>query len=132
MLRWARRYITIFKWCFMNDRKSHKLKKILCAIAVVISSLNTAASLASSATGKITIIIPHAGDQVFFNITNHSQTGCITTDTGRFRIDLTTHTGRAIYSLLLSAQAQDKELEVVGLGTCTGTREDVNYIVLSP
>ena len=67
-------------------------------------------SFASSATGKATLILPHVGDQVFFNVENHTKTGCITTDTGRFRIDLSTQTGKAMYSLLLSAQAQGKKL----------------------
>lgn len=94
---------------------------------------------ASSVTGKIEYLLPHAGDVVFLNIVGENKitinsqgtnSNCITASVGNFRVDLSNETGAAIYAALLMAQAQDKEISIHGANTCTSNRENVSWVLL--
>ena len=123
------------------------MKKILqTSLIFIIVAFSASSSLASSIEGKIAYILPHPGDQVFFNmvgITAEDINGqgtngnCITTNSGIFRIDLsqptdgrTNETGPAPFAALLAAQAQDRSIRVNGANSCTAARENVSWILV--
>lgn len=63
---------------------------------------------------------------------------CVTTNTGRFHIDVTQPasgannqtTGPCFISAIRTAQAQNKTATVSGSNTCTSSRENVNLILV--
>ena len=101
---------------------------------LILSSLLLCASaLAGSGSGKITKIGIHRGDVVMFSVANQTTTApCVTAPAvvGVWAFSLATETGKAMYSLLLSAQAQGLSVSVWGTGDCSayGDRENVYYI----
>lgn len=108
------------------------MSKISSIITVLVLIFSPLVGHASNGDGRVILILPHTGDQIFFDMENHNISGtCLVQGTpGKFRLDLNTKTGQAMYTLLLTAKAQEKTFEnVVGSGICTGSRENVQYMV---
>ncbi|WP_370977850.1 hypothetical protein [Agaribacterium sp. ZY112] len=63
------------------------------------------------------------------SIVPSSRPSCATDTHGRFAASLETEAGRAIYSMVLAAQASEKTLEIYGTNTCIGgALEEIDYI----
>ena len=83
---------------------------------------------AGSSTGKVTTLIINGSNFLFFTAgAKAGSPGC--GNNNQWAINLATARGKTIYALLLSAQAQDRTVTVVGGNTCNGwgDREDVAY-----
>ena len=111
------------------------MKKIKLVISLVLL-LGSSNVFAGSATGKVTFLAVNDQDQVHV-ITETRGTSipsCVTTDSDRLVTDLATEHGKAIYSLLLSAQAQGLDVQIGGKNSCnirTGM-ETIQYVIVRP
>ncbi len=93
--------------------------------------LATGLSFAGTGGGKVRHIMLHVGageaGVLFFKTEyNSNKAACSTADGGtHWAVSLDTGLGRAMYSLLLAAQAQQKTVYVAGSGDCAswGDRE---------
>lgn len=97
------------------------------AIATCIAVLSCSAQ-AGSSSGKVTSLIINSSNYLFFTAgVKIGSPSC--GNNNEWAINLTTAQGKTIYALLLSAQAQDKTVNVAGGNTCNnwGDREDVLY-----
>lgn len=89
---------------------------------------------AGQGSGKITVIYTHIGSgttgAVFFNVENHTSPPACSSHEWAFSID--TEIGKAMYSLLLTAAAQNKSVVVQGTGDCAawGDRERPQFILV--
>ncbi|GLS27786.1 hypothetical protein [Marinibactrum halimedae] len=111
--------------------------RFLVSIAILLISNS---SIAGTASGQVTEIIAHTdggnGHGVFmFYIEGQRDNTppCSTVGGGKaWAMSLEKESGRAMYSLLLSAQAQGKTVSVFGRGNCDswGDREEPHYINL--
>lgn len=109
--------------------------KYIAAIGILLFCSFTNAGTAS---GKIKNLLVHtdAGNgQGMFMFTIIGQRdgvpACSTVNNGKdWALSLEKESGRAIYSLLLTAQSQGKEVFVLGRGNCNswGDREEPHYI----
>jgi len=103
---------------------------------IIFFALFIAANLvyAGEGSGKITVIYTHIGTgttgAVFFNVENHTNKPACSSNEWAFTID--TDVGKAMYSLLLTAAAQNKSVVVQGTGDCAawGDRERPQFIAL--
>ena len=86
--------------------------------ATFLTSLLTLAlssvAVAGHSEGKVTMLMAHVGDLVMFRAGVHHNKPACSTVGDEWVISLKTETGRAMYSLLLSAQAQGKSVSVIG------------------
>lgn len=85
-------------------------------------------SFAGSSSGKVTTLIVNASNFLFFTAgTKIGSPSC--GNNNQWAINLGTAQGKSIYALLLSSQAQDKVVYIVGNNTCNnwGDREDVLF-----
>jgi hypothetical protein len=83
---------------------------------------------AGSSSGAVTMMIVNSSNFLFFTAgTKSNSPSC--GNNNQWALNLSTPTGRSIYALILSAQAQGKVLYIVGNGTCNGwgDREDVLF-----
>jgi hypothetical protein len=89
---------------------------------------------AGSSYGKITTIYAHTGDVILFGAGTHAGKPACSTVGDEWSISLATAAGRAMYALLLSAQAQGKAVTAMGANTCSawGDRETPYFINLAP
>ena len=109
------------------------MKKIMLLIAALASSHM---AYAGHGTGKIELLLAHPGVNnqgviMFKTENNFNKAACSTVEEGRqWALSLATEHGRAMYSLLLSAQAQDLDVTVIGANDCAawGDRERPEYI----
>lgn len=85
---------------------------------------------AGNGSGKVTQLMPHAGDVVFFSLGGEHANPPKCSSTA-WSISLSTHTGRAMYALLLSAHTQGLRVQVQGTGDCSAwpDRETAHYIL---
>ncbi len=99
------------------------------ALACLIGLLVSASTFAVDSTGKVYDIYTHQYvTTIFFRIEGAQLNECATTN--RYAIDTTLPGGELLFSVLLSAEATDKEIFVRGTDRCvihTDT-EDVNWI----
>lgn len=101
-------------------------------IAAATSAFLASASFASSSgSGNVSVLIPSASGVAFFNQsgTRTSRPSC---SGDRWAIDLSTPSGAAIYSTILSAYALNKPIQVQGTSTCTVSTdtETVAWVVV--
>lgn len=77
--------------------------------------------LAGSGAGKVTFLRAHSSDIIMFGLSGGhvGKPTCATAASDSWALSLTTHTGRAMYAMLLSAQAQGKGVQVSGAGGCS-------------
>lgn len=97
-------------------------------LTIVCVTLFACTAHAGSSTGKVTTLIINASNYLFFTAgTKIGSPGC--GNNNQWAINLATAQGKTIYALLLSAQALDKTVTVIGGNTCNGwgDREDVSY-----
>lgn len=96
-------------------------------------------AIATNVTAKISDIHVFQNDRVGVNLQGFDKTslnnspsstgGCtITQNRGNFVIELGTDTGDAQFALLLSAEAQGKEVYISGRNVCIGGREQINFV----
>jgi hypothetical protein len=100
-------------------------------IALLIALLLAPATFAGQGSGKIKQIIAHDGGIVMFTTENHANKPACSGVAWAF--SLNDESGRAMYQLLLLAQAQSKSINVHGYGDCAdwGDRERPQFIVIS-
>ena len=103
---------------------------------ILASLLLSTSALAGGGSGKVTNIGVHKYDVVMFSVeTNTTTASCVSAPAhiGVWAFSLKTETGRAMYSLLLSAQAQGLSVTVWGTGDCDawGDREEAYYVVVN-
>lgn len=100
----------------------------LIAIAVVFSSQVKA----GHAVGKVTHLMVHTGDLVFFNIGTHNDKPACSTAGEDWAVSLKTEMGKAMYSMLLAARLSDKKITATGTNTCPdwGDRESVLFMTI--
>lgn len=73
---------------------------------------------AGSSTGLVTALKVHTGDVVMFAAGSIGQRAACGVAGDEWAISLNTPTGKAIYALLLSANAQGKQVLVTGSNAC--------------
>ncbi|MCE1191506.1 MAG: hypothetical protein LWW96_05060 [Acidovorax sp.] len=104
------------------------MKKLSHIAIIAAFTIFSGASHAGTSTGKVTFMIINSTNYLFFiaGVKTESPT-C--GNNSEWAINLGSAQGKALYALLLSAQAQDKTVSVVGNGTCSiwADREDVLY-----
>lgn len=83
---------------------------LLAALAFVASGK----AIAGHSEGKVTMLMAHVGDLVMFRAGAHHNKPTCSTVGDEWAISLKSETGKAMYSLLLSAQAQGKSVTVIG------------------
>jgi hypothetical protein len=94
---------------------------------------------AGNAIGKVTqVLVGRLGTQVYIGLAapQFASWPCASTHPSGFRyaLSLTWPGAREMLATILTAQAAGKDLQVVGLGTCTldADVEDISYVVLQP
>jgi hypothetical protein len=104
--------------------------KLFTLLVAVTFSLN---SYAGSSRGLVSTPLVSSGDAFFFSAGNHlERPACATQTLGTWAVDLKTEHGKATMSLVLSAQAQGKTVNVQGKDNCDawGDRESVSFIFI--
>lgn len=106
--------------------------RIATAMCFTLATLADSAS-AGSSTGTVAQILVVTGDVVTFSAGSHQGKSACSTTADDWAFSLTTASGKAMYALLLSAQAQGKSIGVVGTQACTAwpDRETPQYIYLT-
>ncbi|MFL7023521.1 hypothetical protein BCS58_04265 [Enterovibrio norvegicus] len=113
----------------MKIKYMYNLKKLFLASLIFIPSL----TYAGSQTGKVGYIVVRASDGlVYFTVRGEAAAGqpaCATNTYWMIR-DENSNSGKQQYSMILSAHASGKVVNVVGMDSCIrwGDGEDVNYI----
>lgn len=109
--------------------KIFRNKVTVCCIFSLLANITPFNSMAGSAAGRVTQVMVHINDVVFFSLDGEhvNRPAC---SASPWSISLTTNTGRAMYALLLSAQAQNQRVTVSGTGDCSawGDRETAHHI----
>ena len=106
--------------------------KHVCAIALLALPVSLLAQASTQADGRISRIhILSGGQAIFFSDGARTATPPCHTITDRWAFNVTTPTGQAILSLLLSAQTSGRRVMVQGNGNCEvwSDTETVNMIV---
>lgn len=104
------------------------LRKLLVVLGIALTS----SAYAGEQFGKVSGLIVRSNDGLHYfwlEGTSHNKPACAT-NTYWMIADENSTAGKAQLSIILSAQAQQKPIKVVGTGTCSRWRdgEDVNYI----
>jgi hypothetical protein len=99
---------------------------LIIAVLILLLSSNV---YAGTSTGKITILGVNKYDQALVfagEITDAPECS----SWGRFVADLSTNHGRAMYSMMLTARAQGKQIRIVGQNICNVRvdAESIQYI----
>lgn len=103
------------------------MKKALIPLLLASSAFS---AVAGTSSGKVTTMIINSSNYLFFTAGTKSGTpNCGTSNANQWALNLNTAQGKSIYALLLSAQAQEKVVTIIGGSTCNnwGDREDVAY-----
>jgi hypothetical protein len=109
-----------------------KIKFLTTSILSSLLFLSPLSSMAGEGEGKVIQIMVHVNDVVFFELEGGhiNRPACSATP---WSISLATHTGRAMYAMLLSAQVQGQKVNVFGTGDCSAwsDRETAKYILIN-
>ena len=99
---------------------------ILAGILLALFHLN---GNAGSSAGIVTTMIVNSSNYLFLTAGIKSNSPACGNN-NEWALNLSTSTGKSIYIMILSAQAQGKVLYIVGNGTCNGwgDREDVLFV----
>jgi hypothetical protein len=97
------------------------MRSRLAVLVALILGLCSFSALAGSGAGTVTVLRAHSSDIIMFKLSGGhvGKPACATATSDSWALSLTTHTGRAMYALLLSAQAQGKGVQVSGTGDCS-------------
>jgi len=115
------------------------MRKKICIVLALVNIIFSASIYAGAiGSGKVEMIggQPHGQVSVYFGInpppTNKAP--CNTHSNYHFVFDPTTDGGKALYSMLLTAEASDKTIRVNGTGNCILglPMEEVNYWIMNP
>ena len=102
------------------------MKNVIFIVGLLLLSFQC---LAGTSTGLISVIVVNAQDQVLVLAGPISGSPeCATFE--RFVVDLSTENGKAMYSLILSAQAQSKKIRILGKNVCNvrSNAESIQYV----
>ena len=114
------------------------LSNLIKVVMIWMTLILSGQSFAGSGGGFVEKIIVHTttdgiGVVMFTSESNANKAACSTTNEGRdWAFSLATEQGKAMYALLLSAQAQHKAINVLGKDLCVAwhDREEPNYIYI--
>lgn len=98
------------------------MRSLLTVLLSLVLGLCSSSALAGSSVGKVTILRAHSADIIMFGLSGEhvNRPACAAgAPSEPWALSLATHTGRAMYALLLSAQAQGKAVQVSGTSTCS-------------
>ncbi len=102
----------------------HELRRVLWhATATAVLAAFSVPALAQDTSvfsvGTVTRLTPHQGDVVIFAVSGPraNNPACSTMST-EWAVNIATPTGRAMYGMLLAASVQNRQVRVVGWGTC--------------
>ena len=106
---------------------------MLRVLPLVVLSCCASSAMAGSSVGTVTKIWAHERDVVMFAAGLHSGEPSCRTKSDEWSVSLATASGKAMYALLLTAQAQGGSITVEGTQACTAwsDRETVRYIHLA-
>jgi hypothetical protein len=106
-------------------------RRVISALSLMV--LASSAS-AGSSSGIVAGIYANDDDTIIFFAGSHEGKPACSTVGDSLALSLATPAGRAMYAMLLSAQAQGKSVSVGGTGTCSATpdRESPRYIAVFP
>ena len=104
------------------------------SLAVLTSSLLmlSSQSFAGSSSGAVSNVTANVASRIFFEAgTLAANPACATA--GSWALDATTPEGKAMYALILTAQATDRTVTVTGNNLCTiqPDRETVQFMVMN-
>ncbi|MGH8602101.1 MAG: hypothetical protein ACREXR_04790 [Gammaproteobacteria bacterium] len=107
------------------------MKSLLRNAFALSALLAWSGATAGNGSGKVVHLIAHAGDIVMFKL-DESHTGKPACSSNEWALSLSTHSGRAMYALLLSAHSQGKRVVVQGADACSAwsDREAPIYIYM--
>ncbi|MDW6091674.1 hypothetical protein [Vibrio rhizosphaerae] len=103
---------------------------------ILLGSLLSFTAFAGTGTGTITQVIVHRDNSghgvVMFTTQGNTDKAPCSTVANEWAFSLSNELGKAMYSLVLSAQAQAKPVEVKGMHQCNdwGDRETPLYIAV--
>lgn len=102
------------------------LKNILTLILMLVGC---GFAVAGDGSGRVTTIMVHEGDVMFFALDTHMGAPACNPN-GQWAVSLASQKGRAMYAMLLSAQARSAPVYVKGAGDCAdwGDRERPLYM----
>ncbi len=108
------------------------MKKITVLILCLFGSFSV---YAGNSNGKVEFLMVHTGDVVIFSAGAHqSKPGCsrVGNAWGSWALSLKTESGKAMYAMLLSAQAQSQSVKVIGESACKawGDRESPRHMTV--
>lgn len=97
------------------------MRNWLVVLVFLFLSVCSRSVMAGSGAGKVMVLRAHAHDVIMFGLSggHASRPTCAAAVSDSWALSLSTHTGRAMYALLLSAQAQGKSVQVSGAGDCS-------------
>jgi hypothetical protein len=89
-------------------------------------------ALAGASSGPVTALLVHEPSVVMFEAGPHTAKPACSTVGNQWALSLNSPAGKAMYALLLMAQATGKQVAVQGSGGCTswGDRETPTYLYL--
>ncbi|MDW6002756.1 hypothetical protein [Vibrio mangrovi] len=105
-------------------------------LGILLGSLLSFTASAGTGTGKITQVIVHRDDSghgvVMFRTEGNSEKAPCSTITNEWAFSLSNELGKAMYSLVLAAQAQGKPVTVKGMHQCNdwSDRESPLYVAV--
>ncbi|WP_444891206.1 hypothetical protein [Microbulbifer sp. DLAB2-AA] len=109
-----------------------RLFKVYFLPVALILSFSSSTHAGSTPLTKIEKILVHEGDRVFIKTVDYLNPPDCAKEIKEFAIDVSTNTGKAMYSAALAAASQGKQVEIHGKHGCNywGDREDINVIVV--
>ncbi|WP_152569458.1 MULTISPECIES: hypothetical protein [Sphingomonas] len=108
------------------------MKKALLALYALTVSSPALAGTAGSGP-PINVLVTQGGPMLFDLPNNRSGAPACATQATRFAIPSNTDWGKAMISIILSAQAAGKQVFINGTGNCStwGDSEGVDYVMIS-
>lgn len=91
-------------------------------------------AVAGQSTGKVEHIISNSGGQIFFRAGDMPQQPGCSQNAWAFDMNgANAAGGKAMLAVIIAAQAQGKQITVIGKGVCDvwGDRESVSYVVVA-
>lgn len=87
-------------------------------------------SVATTSSGYISVLGVNKANQTLVNLDSSPDYVACASQFKRFVADLTSEHGQAMYSLILSAQAQNKKIKIWGTSSCDirGDAESIQFV----
>lgn len=111
----------------------HSISKKIGIISSIVTLTIFGNAHAGSSSGAVSMLMVHSPEIVIFRAGTHLNKPACSTAGEDWAISLNSHSGRAIYAMLLTAKSQNKNVTVIGQGICSawGDREAPLYILLN-